>query len=127
MSSTSDFRPLAAHRHGTVVCSLLPTEDEAKEMLQDLGVPREDPKTGGPRGDLVGLWCTLDRLGSLCGRAGLHYFLTRPHHHLAWRSPADVLAEDGGVERVRFVVTLEMSVARGALQLQNCESATASC
>jgi hypothetical protein len=80
-------------------------------MLHALGVPRDRVEFAAGDGDLVGLWCAVDRLGGVCGRAGLHYFLTRPHHHLAWRSPAEVLGERDGIERVRATVALEMSIA----------------
>jgi hypothetical protein len=84
-------------------------------MLQDLGVPSDHAGVAAELDDVVVLSCALDRLGSLCGRRGLSYFLTRPHLHLAWQSPAQALGDADGVSRVRSAVEFELRFARNRL------------
>jgi hypothetical protein len=93
----------------------LPSRDEARAILQDLGVPSHHAGIAAQRDDVVVLSCALDRLGALCGRRGLSYFLTRPHPHLAWQSPAEVLGGTDGVSRVRSTVEFELRFARSRL------------
>ena len=83
---------------------------DAKEALQTLGVPPETLDAAHRDGDIVDLWCTLEQLGGICGRAGLHYFLTRPHHQLAWQSPVE--PSYGRCVAVRNTVMLELAADR---------------
>ena len=56
--------------------------------------------------------CALDELGFICGRAGLHWFLTRPCSALGWRTPAETLAVPGGAEMVMAAIELELRCSR---------------
>ena len=104
--------PSPTHPLPMTTCDAILSARDAKEALQTLGVPRETLDAAHRDGDIVDLWCAMEQLGGICGRAGMHYFLTRPHHQLAWRSPAEVLEWPGGVLQVRNAVTLELAASR---------------
>lgn len=91
-------------------------------MLQDLGGPSDHAGIAAQRDDVVVLSCALDRLGALCGRRGIAYFLTRPHPQLAWQSPAHVLGGADGVSRVRSAVEFELRFARSRLSSRSADS-----
>jgi hypothetical protein len=94
--------------------SPLPTFEEARERLYELGVPWDNmARSQGLSPDLTRLLCSLDQLGSTCGRAGVHWFLTRTHLELGGRRPADVVGDPDGVDRIQRVVELELFGVRG--------------
>jgi hypothetical protein len=87
----------------------LPSQEEAREGLHRLGVPWDYlTEALDHGGDLVHLLCKLEELGFLCGRAGLHWFLTNPCAALGWRTPANALARSGGIEEVERAISQEL-------------------
>lgn len=89
---------------------MLPTPEESRQHLIDLGVSSHRLPTD-EHIDWVGLVCTLDRLFSTgCGHAGIQWFLKNPDSDLGGHSPEDVLDEPGGVNRVRRLVARELAL-----------------
>lgn len=83
---------------------LLPTEAESRQHLLFLGVPDEKlPVEARP--ELIGLVCTLDRLfGAGVSRIGLKRMLREPNAELGGCTPADLMGDAEGIERVRSAV-----------------------
>jgi hypothetical protein len=92
---------------------LLPTSDESRETLIHLGVPSRRIPAGGDEADLVGLVCSLGRLFATgCGHAGVKWFLGEPDPELGGRTPAELIDEPNGIDRIRRLVAREVEVSR---------------
>ena len=91
---------------------LLPTCDESRETLLHLGVPAKRIPETADEVDLVGLVCSLDRLFAAgCGNTGVRWFLRTPVAALEGRSPAELICEPHGVERIRRLVAREVELS----------------
>lgn len=96
-----------------VFARLLPTGEESRDHLIQLGVPQHRLPSDVHEIDLVALICSLDRLfASGCGHGGVKWFLHHPDPDLGGRAPKDLILEPNGIERIHRVVARELELAR---------------